>query len=189
LRDDGYLEASFAGDMTIVNLKLTQKKRKVLEDLDNLWESTVDLIERQEHSAQKEGEPVTFEDGSAATLDGIQAAGFTIADVAHDEAEEGSPVRAPAHRRHGSGKLRQTPTIACRPALGALVRGARPSWAGGVGFLLRVLHGGVHGAVGGVVHHRLAVGAWLHVMHGRTRRREGACRYSRERDEGPGRGE
>ncbi|MCW3032517.1 MAG: hypothetical protein JWM60_862 [Solirubrobacterales bacterium] len=42
---------------------LSPKKRKVLEDLGDLWESTVDLIERQEHSAQKEGEPVTFEDG------------------------------------------------------------------------------------------------------------------------------
>ena len=42
---------------------MSEKKRKVLEDLGNLWESTVDLIERQEHSAQKEGEPVTFEDG------------------------------------------------------------------------------------------------------------------------------
>ncbi len=42
---------------------LSDAKRKVLEDLGDLWESTVDLIERQEHSAQKEGEPVTFEDG------------------------------------------------------------------------------------------------------------------------------
>jgi hypothetical protein len=39
------------------------KKRTVLENLGDLWESTVDLIERQEHAAQKEGEPVTFEDG------------------------------------------------------------------------------------------------------------------------------
>ena len=38
-------------------------KRKVLEDLGDLWESTVDLIQRQEHAAQKEGEPVGFEDG------------------------------------------------------------------------------------------------------------------------------
>jgi hypothetical protein len=42
---------------------MIDKERKVLEDLGNLWESTVDLIERQKHSAQKEGEPVTFEDG------------------------------------------------------------------------------------------------------------------------------
>jgi hypothetical protein len=42
---------------------MSDAKRKVLEDLGDLWESVVDLIERQEHSAQKEGEPVTFEDG------------------------------------------------------------------------------------------------------------------------------
>lgn len=39
-----------------------------MEDLGNLWESTVDLIERQEHSAQKEGESVTFEDGRRVVL-------------------------------------------------------------------------------------------------------------------------
>jgi hypothetical protein len=42
---------------------MSEKKRKMLEDLGNLWESTVDLIERQEHSAQKEGGPIMFEDG------------------------------------------------------------------------------------------------------------------------------
>jgi hypothetical protein len=42
---------------------LSDKKRRVLEDLGDLWESTVDLIQRQEHAAQKEGEPITFEDG------------------------------------------------------------------------------------------------------------------------------
>jgi hypothetical protein len=42
---------------------MSHTTRKVLEHLGNLWEGTVDLIERQEHSAQKEGEPVTFEDG------------------------------------------------------------------------------------------------------------------------------
>ncbi len=42
---------------------LSDAKRKVLEDLGNLWESTVDLIQRQEHSAQKEGEALTIDDG------------------------------------------------------------------------------------------------------------------------------
>ncbi len=42
---------------------ISDAKRKVLEDLGDLWESTVDLIQRQEHAAQKEGEPVSFEDG------------------------------------------------------------------------------------------------------------------------------
>jgi hypothetical protein len=42
---------------------ISEAKRKVLEDLGDLWESTVDLIQRQEHAAQKEGEPVSFEDG------------------------------------------------------------------------------------------------------------------------------
>ena len=42
---------------------VSEAKRKVLEDLGDLWESTVDLIQRQEHAAQKEGEPVSFEDG------------------------------------------------------------------------------------------------------------------------------
>jgi hypothetical protein len=41
---------------------LSDAKRRVLEDLGNLWKSTVDLVERQEHSAQKEGEPLTSED-------------------------------------------------------------------------------------------------------------------------------
>jgi hypothetical protein len=42
---------------------LSDQKRKVLEDLGDLWESTVDLIQRQEHAGQKEGEPITVEDG------------------------------------------------------------------------------------------------------------------------------
>jgi hypothetical protein len=42
---------------------LSPAKRKVLESLGDLWEGTVDLIQRQEHSAQKEGEPVNYHDG------------------------------------------------------------------------------------------------------------------------------
>lgn len=42
---------------------LSQTKREVLEDLGDLWETAVDLIQRQEHAAQKEGEPISFEDG------------------------------------------------------------------------------------------------------------------------------
>jgi hypothetical protein len=41
---------------------LGPKRRKVLEDLGTLWSSSVDLIERQEHGAQKEGETVTTDD-------------------------------------------------------------------------------------------------------------------------------
>jgi hypothetical protein len=43
--------------------RMSPAKRKVLEDLGDLWESAVDLVQRQEHAAQKEGEPLTFEDG------------------------------------------------------------------------------------------------------------------------------
>jgi hypothetical protein len=39
------------------------KQRRLLESLGTLWETTVDLIERQEHAAQKEGEPVSWNDG------------------------------------------------------------------------------------------------------------------------------
>jgi DNA-binding PadR family transcriptional regulator len=39
------------------------KQRRLLESLGDLWETTVDLIERQEHAAQKEGEPVSWNDG------------------------------------------------------------------------------------------------------------------------------
>jgi hypothetical protein len=42
--------------------RLGEKHRKVLEDLGELWESSVDLIQRQEHAAQKEGEQVTVQD-------------------------------------------------------------------------------------------------------------------------------
>lgn len=43
-------------------LRFGEKRRKVLEALGDLWEASVDLIERQEHAAQKEGEPVTWHD-------------------------------------------------------------------------------------------------------------------------------
>jgi len=39
------------------------KQRRLLKSLGDLWETTVDLIERQEHAAQKEGEPVSWNDG------------------------------------------------------------------------------------------------------------------------------
>jgi hypothetical protein len=42
---------------------LGDAQRLFLEALGDLWERTIDLIERQEHAAQKEGEPVTWDDG------------------------------------------------------------------------------------------------------------------------------
>jgi hypothetical protein len=34
-----------------------------LEALHGFWASTIDLIQRQEHGAMKEGKPLTWEDG------------------------------------------------------------------------------------------------------------------------------
>lgn len=42
--------------------KLPNSHRLILEGLGNLWESANDLIQRQEHGAQKEGEEVTWDD-------------------------------------------------------------------------------------------------------------------------------
>jgi hypothetical protein len=43
--------------------QLGPKRRVVLETLGSLWNASVELIERQEHAAQKEGEAVTWDDG------------------------------------------------------------------------------------------------------------------------------
>jgi hypothetical protein len=71
--------AAYGADEPVADVKAVKKRlgaviaynltrlgpthQKVLENIGNLWESTVDLIERQEHAAQKEGEPVTWDDG------------------------------------------------------------------------------------------------------------------------------
>jgi hypothetical protein len=41
---------------------LPESHRKTLEALGDLWEATNALIQRQEHGAQKEGEPITWDD-------------------------------------------------------------------------------------------------------------------------------
>lgn len=48
-------------------MQMSTTERAVLEDLGNLWESVADLAQRQEHSAQREGEPLVWNDGRRLT--------------------------------------------------------------------------------------------------------------------------
>jgi hypothetical protein len=47
---------------------LGEGRRRTLEALGDLWEATVELIQRQEHAALKEGEPLTWHDGRRVVL-------------------------------------------------------------------------------------------------------------------------
>jgi hypothetical protein len=47
--------------------RLSDTQRAVLENLGDLWESVADLAQRQEHSAQREGEPLVWDDGRRLT--------------------------------------------------------------------------------------------------------------------------
>jgi hypothetical protein len=48
--------------------RLGEARRHLLDALIVYWGEVLDLIERQEHGGQKEGEPLTWEDGRRAVF-------------------------------------------------------------------------------------------------------------------------